>query len=156
MWSENSRGHLCIQVFGKTVLIGSGSDSTPLPCLCVYRKEMIQEFYFWLLLILCGPCFDTELMYCSLSDMATKSLPQSSHQHLLFFIPSFFFLRAWSLANPARYGTHTVFLIAGSYEVLWLCFIKLVLSWRINAVGNSHPSCLYDTHVAFIFIGMLC
>lgn len=42
MWSENSCGHLCIQVFGKTVLIGSDSDSTPLPSLCVYRKEMIQ------------------------------------------------------------------------------------------------------------------
>lgn len=138
MWSENSCGRLCIQVWGKTMLIGSGSDSTPLACLCMYRKEMWicvsgssvfvcvyflllnTRFYFWLLLSFCRPCLDTEFMYWGQhSNMTTKSLkkhlPPSSHQHLSFIFHVFFFfllslLTAWSLASPAWYGTHTVFL----------------------------------------------
>lgn len=49
MWSETSRGYLCIQVWGQTKLIGSGADSVPRRCLCVYpRRTRIWGFFFFL------------------------------------------------------------------------------------------------------------
>lgn len=115
MWSENSCGHLCIQVWGKTMLTGSGSDSTPLPCLCTYRKDnwicvagpsvfvcvyfllLDTRFYFWWLLSFCRPCLDTEFKYWGQhSNMTTKSLekhlPTTSFLYFLhfFFLPSVF------------------------------------------------------------------
>lgn len=184
MWSENSCGCLCIQVWGKTMLNGSGSDSTPLPCLYTYQKKMwiciagpsvfvcvyflllSIRFYFWLLLNFCRPCLDTEFMYWGQhSDMTTKSLkkhlPPSSHNifplvFTLFFLPSIF-ANSLMFSQPSTiWNTYCFSLTAGSYEELWLYFIKVVLSWRINAIGNSHFSCLYDTHVAFNLISMLC
>lgn len=113
----------------------------------------IQGFYFWLLLRFCRPYFDTVLMYCRLSNIQH---PFHNLQTNIFYFLDFFssflsFLRAWSL------GTRTVFLwLLALMKYFGCVFIKFVLSWRINAVGNSHPSCLHDTHVAFIFIGILC
>lgn len=180
MWSENSCGRLCIQVWGKTMLIGSGSDSTPLACLCMYRKEMWicvsgssvfvcvyflllnTWFYFWLLLSFYRPCLDTEFMYWGQhSNMTTKSLKKHLPTNIfplffmLFFLPSVFANSLFSQPSMI-WNTYCFYLTAGSYEELWLCFIKVVLSWKINAIGNSHPSSFDDTHVAFILISMLC
>lgn len=97
--------------------------------------------------------------------MTTKSLkkhlPPSSHQHLSFIFHAFFlpsvFANSLIFSQPSMiWNTYCFSLTAGSYEEFWLCFIKVVLSWKINAIGNSHPSSLYDTHVAFILISMLC
>lgn len=53
MWSETSRGYLCIQVWGQTKLIGSGADSVPRRCLCVYpRRTRIWGFFFFFIRVL--------------------------------------------------------------------------------------------------------
>lgn len=45
MWSETSCGYLCIQVWGQTMLIGTGADSVLLCSLCMYPKG--TGIYIW-------------------------------------------------------------------------------------------------------------
>lgn len=137
------------------MLIGSGRDSTPLPCLRMCRKETFQiplRSYVStssFLLSFLQAVFRHRVNVLRTTFQHDYKIPEKTSSPIfpptsfLYFFPlPFVFANSLIFGQPSTiWNTYCFSLSAGSYEALWLRFIKVVLSWRIKAIGNSRPSC---------------